>query len=99
MDTSNDNKNLNRRRAFRIYDQINLLYHKIESINESLDNKSPSSITEHIGCSLSQTETESKKSLPVSYSQENDTLNVNISANGISFTCKEELLVGDHLVI
>lgn len=37
--------------------------------------------------------------LPTSKSRENDTLNVNISAGGLSFTCKEQLRPGDYLQI
>jgi len=67
---------LNRRRASRIYEKVDLYYQKISAVS-----------------------TDDIQALPQSSSQENETLNVNISATGISYTCKEELQVGDTLLL
>ncbi len=98
MNTSKENNNSNRRRAFRVYEQVNLLFHQIEYIDDRPDNNSSISIADHISHSLA-TKNAPEKSLPDSYSQENDSLNVNISSTGISFTCKEKLHAGDYLCI
>ena len=105
MDLSPTNKKtINRRRAFRIYEQADLFYHKIETSQENdvelnfnhiIDRAVPSSSTN----SISSEEPSFEQSLPDSNSGENDTLNVNISSTGISFTSKEELVPGDYIVI
>lgn len=97
-----NSKKLNRRVAFRIYEQVNLYFHKvdcsqIDEFRPGFDNSltlSPSAnpVAEITGQSAEQ-------SLPHSQSRENDTLNVNISSSGIAFTCKEALNPGDYLVI
>jgi len=87
------NKNTaNRRRASRIYEQADLFYQKIS--NETDDAK-PSNSSDGVNL-LAE---EGAQQAPESQSQENETLNVNISATGISFTCKEELQAGEHLVV
>jgi len=87
------NKNTaNRRRASRIYEQADLFYQKLSS---EADYAKPSNHWGDAGL-LSQ---EGAQKLPKSHSQESETLNVNISATGISFTCKEELQEGDHLLL
>lgn len=95
---------LNRRLAFRIYQRANLFYHKIDrnlSIQNSPDREPVALITR-----ASQRQTEIggisddpsfEAMLPASESLENDTLNVNIGAGGIAFTCKEKLQAGDYL--
>jgi len=100
-----DTNKSNRRHSFRIYDQVNLFFHKIEhdeigdaklNFNNSTDN-----VTQSLEKNLPSSKTSSSPDdfLPDSHSQENDTLNVNISASGISFTCKEELVPGDYLML
>ncbi len=95
-------KSTNRRVAFRIYEQVNLFYHKIDpdQLQEQYTDFSP------ILDSFTQSQTSAQSSisattalLPASSSQENDTLNANISASGIAFTCREELEIGDYLMI
>lgn len=94
--------NLNRRRAFRIIEQVDLFYHPVESyqategkpefnnmITQALINSNASS------SDLSSVE----QRLPDSHSKENETLNVNISSSGISFTCEDKLMAGDYLMI
>ncbi len=90
--TLSDNK-INRRIAARIYEQSNLFYRKID--RKQFGESQPSFDT-----LLDNDEsTPADASLPASQSQENDTLNVNISATGIAFTSKEQLKPGDHLLL
>lgn len=101
----NGNK-LNRRVAFRVYEEANLFYHKIDR-NQV---KEPPADFDNMltSVALSQASTQFSggsaissidKSLPDSQSLENDTLNVNISSSGIAFTCKDELKADDYLMI
>lgn len=99
-------KPLNRRIAFRIYEETNLFYHKIDkplpnkpihSFEEMLPGFTQNQATD--GASLNSQPSSPDKSLPSSRSLENDTLNVNISSSGIGFTCKEELNRGDYLML
>ncbi|MDP3330677.1 MAG: PilZ domain-containing protein [Methylococcaceae bacterium] len=94
----NDNKS-NRRVALRVYEQANLFYQKIalSQLNETqpgFDN-----ILNGFAQSQTSSHTNDEPSFPYSQSQENDTLNVNISASGIAFTCQEELKTGDYLML
>lgn len=88
----------NRRAAFRIYEQSNLFYRKLDrsqagSAELDFDDILESFIHPHA-------ETASlEASLPPSQSQENATLNVNISASGIAFTCQQQLEAGDYLML
>ena len=95
MDINKANNNSNRRRAFRIYEQVDLFFHKSDSEDEIQESIPANTIKE----SLAKSYIASEQSLPDSLNQENDSLNVNISTSGISFTCKEELVAGDHLII
>ncbi|MDP2179955.1 PilZ domain-containing protein [Methylicorpusculum sp.] len=95
-------KKLNRRVAFRVYEQVNLYFHKVDSsqINEfrpEFDNSLALSPSDQSSTQI--TGQSEEQSLPNSQSRENDTLNVNISSSGIAFTCKEALNPGDYLVI
>lgn len=103
MSIDKPNKNqINRRRAFRIYEQVDLFYQKIspDQSNEAFP---------HLSHAVTQSQTENNSSsaddsafnrqLPESHSQENDTKKVSISSSGISFTSKEELMAGDNLMI
>lgn len=80
--SDHNNKKTNRRRAFRIYEPANLFYFPIQSGQEV-----PST---HVVI-------DDKDPLPSSSCQENDSLNVNISSSGISFTCRENYQPGDYL--
>jgi len=71
--------NANRRRSFRIYDNVDIFYQKIGQ-QDSLNS-------------------DQLQKLPESLSNENATLNVNISSSGISFTCKEVLKPGDIILV
>jgi hypothetical protein len=88
-----DNK-LNRRLAFRIYDQVNLFYHKIDH-NQAAESRLDFGNIIDNSSSMSQI----TENLPDSQSQENDTLNVNISSSGMAFTCKDKLQTGDYLMV
>lgn len=98
MSTTNDNKS-NRRVALRVHEQVNLFYQKISlsQLNETQPGFN------NILNSFAQSQTSSRiteeTSFPFSQSQENDTLNVNISTSGIAFTCQEELKNGDYLML
>ncbi len=86
-------KTLNRRTAFRIYEQANIFYHKIDSQLLTQPQANFDNILNNVAASQTST------SLPASESRENDTLNVNISASGIAFSCNDELQVGDYLLL
>jgi len=94
--------NLNRRRAFRIFEQVDLFYHPIE-IDQETEGKFE--FNEMITQSLISNNTQSSEfisvdqRLPTSHSKENETLNVNVSSTGISFTCEDKLIAGDYLMI
>jgi len=95
-----DKKNLNRRRAFRIYEQVNIFYQKIDSWSENDGKNNFNDLINHAEPSKdSNTTTSFEQSLPDSESKENDSLNVNISSTGISFTSKEEMAAGDYLMV
>jgi PilZ domain len=94
----NDKKS-NRRVALRVYEQVNLFYQKIllSQLNGTqngfvnpLDSTPESGVASGLPV---------EPSFPHSHSQENDTLNVNISSSGIAFTCTEELKAGDCLML
>jgi len=105
MDIKKAKNILNRRHALRIFEQADIFYHKINIAPEIeakldfdtiLDNTIVQSQTNK---DLSPTNSNFNPLLPESYSQENDTLNVNISTSGISFTCEEKLNTGDYLML
>lgn len=85
-------KNKNRRVFFRIYDEVNLLYTKIDEkqladprpVFDTILNENLLSIT------IEKNATQLKK---------NDTRNVNISASGMAFMCEDALKEGDYLAI
>jgi hypothetical protein len=106
MEKISTKKNINRRRAFRIYDQMQIFYSKIDQKNvtephppfDTFLNKF--SMPGEIGPS-GQTR---KKALPDAMPpgpelKEHDTLNVNISASGIAFSCEDRFNEGDYLLI
>jgi hypothetical protein len=88
-------KKINRRVAFRIYERVNLFYHKINpaEVLAPIDDYRDM-LTTHI-----KPDSLGIDRLPISQSQENDALNVNISSTGMAFTCKEELQVGEYLMV
>ena len=88
-------KKSNRRVALRVYEQVNLFYQKI---NTSQLNETQSGYDKIIN-KFNQSEIVGQTSFPNSQSQENDTLNINISSSGIAFTCKEELKADDYLML
>lgn len=99
-------KNINRRLAFRIYEQVNLFYQKIEpeqiveppaDFDNLLNSFKQTQTHRHVYKHSSQSPLVA--SLPLSESNENDTLNVNLSSSGIAFTCKDTLVPGDYLAL
>ncbi|QBC29658.1 PilZ domain-containing protein [Methylomonas sp. LW13] len=88
-------KKLNRRVAFRIHEQANLFYRKLDHDGQM---QAPENFHDLLGNS-NPPDTVSPQALPDSQSQENDTLNVNISASGIAFTAQEPLQTGDYLML
>ncbi|MDD4906792.1 MAG: PilZ domain-containing protein [Methylobacter tundripaludum] len=108
MDKINVTKNKNRRVFFRIYDEVNLFYQKIDEklLTEPqpvFDNISstPSSPTglEKVSQDSALLLPRLEKNLPDSQFKENETRNVNISASGMAFDCEDALKEGDYLVI
>jgi len=106
MDKVKSEKNKsNRRQAFRIYEQVDLVFHKIEFEQEQLNNTNFNNILKSTVQNFDTETSESnihnsvESTLPVSLSHENETLNINISSTGISFTSKEMLVPGDYLML
>jgi hypothetical protein len=110
MDKVNMTKNKNRRVSFRIYDEVNLFYKKIDEklvaepnpafdniLNDSLDIDRVSQNSVLLSPGL-------KKKLPDVTVQglqfkEHGSRNVNISASGMAFNCDDALKEGDYLAI
>ncbi len=106
MDKENSEKNKsNRRQAFRVYEQVDLVFYKIELEQEQLNNADFSNILNstvqsfNAETSASDANNSVESTLPASLSHENETLNINISSTGISFTSKEKLDSGDYLML
>lgn len=105
MDKAKAEKNdSNRRRAFRVYEEVDLIFHKIDFNQEQLKNTGFNNILSTVVQSFDTTPSSSTPTLiepllPASHSQKNNTLNINISSTGISFTCNEKLMVADYLMI
>ncbi|WP_367154392.1 PilZ domain-containing protein [Methylomonas sp. HYX-M1] len=76
-------KTINRRLAYRVYDQAHLIFSKLEQEPEQL----PPAVSAYPPIPV----------LPNSKAKENDTLRVNISSNGVAFTCEQPLYPGDML--
>lgn len=99
-------KQVNRRRAFRIDELVNLFYRKLDSEHiieepaewgEMLLHTPESGTSRLVSSSLAAGDLEALA--PISQTRENDTLNVNISASGIAFTCQESLQPGNYLML
>lgn len=113
MDKVNVTKNKNRRVFFRIYDEVNLFYQKID---ETLLTEPQSAIDDILNAPSWSTDMERgsqdralelhgpEKNLsdvmtPGLQFNENETRNVNISASGMAFNCEDSLKEGDYLAI
>lgn len=107
MDKVDMMKNKNRRAAFRIYDEVNLFYKKIDeqlvtdpyaTVDEILDIPPTTINVEHRvrGVTLLPG---LKKNVPDWQFKEDGVRNVNISASGIAFNCDDALKEGDYLAI
>lgn len=105
MDKVQAEKNTsNRRQALRIYEQVDLVFHKLEFNEEQLYNpefnNTLSGTVKSFNCENELYDIDAVESqLPSSSSQKNETLNINISSTGISFTSKEELMPDDYLIL
>ncbi|MDP1771531.1 MAG: PilZ domain-containing protein [Methylobacter sp.] len=97
-------KNKNRRVSFRIYDEVNLFYQKID---ETLLTEPQSAIDDILNAPSWSTDMDTglpEKNLPEGKMpgfqfNENETHNVNISASGMAFNCEDALKEGDYLAI
>lgn len=107
MDKVNMTKDKNRRVSFRIYEEVDLFYQKIDeelateshSTLETVLNKPLSPISSE---RLSQDLPASEKNLPDALMpdfqfKENETCDVNISESGMAFYCVEAFKEGDYL--
>ncbi len=85
------NRQSDRRRAFRIYEQVDLCYQKLDTLSElqNVDIHEP----------LQEALPHTTNGLPESHAECNTTRNVNISSSGVSFTCQEALQPGDYLML
>ncbi|TAN70910.1 MAG: PilZ domain-containing protein [Methylobacter sp.] len=104
MDKVNMMKNKNRRSFFRIYDEVNLFYQKIDEkmMTEShsiLDDRSFSTDIARRAQDPAMLLPKPEENLPDLQFTENETRNVNISASGIAFNCDDALKEGDYLLI
>lgn len=108
MDKVNMTKNKNRRAFFRIYDEVNLLYKKIDEslltepqpvfnavLNTDSSSKGAEKGSQDSVLSLSKLE----QYLPDAQFKKDDVLNVNISASGIAFNCNDAFKEGDCLIL
>ncbi len=95
---SPQNKLTNRRRAFRIYEPVDLFYQKV---NKQGENGTHFDLPESLPDTKNTDDVKSiaDQPLPTSKVHENDALNINISNSGASFTCKEKLKPGDSLIL
>lgn len=113
MDKVNMAQNKNRRVSFRIYDQVNLFYQKIDkqllaelnpAFDNILNNHSFSTEFERESQDSALLLASQEKNLPdvmIPDFQVNDhgTCDVNISTSGMAFNCEDALKEGDYLVI
>lgn len=106
MDKVNMRKDKNRRGSFRIYDEVNLSYKKIDEVwggnsRPIPDNIDPSFSTdiEKVPRNLAALLPTLEKDLPDLPFNEHESHNVNISASGMAFNCEDALKEGDILVI
>jgi len=104
MDKVNMAKNKNRRVFFRIYDEVNLFYKKIDekSATELLNSRSLNNGIQPEGAALPLFKPDNN--LPdaimsgVQFNK-SETCNINLSAGGLAFNCKDAFNEGDCLVI
>jgi hypothetical protein len=106
MDKVSMRKNKNRRGYFRIYDEVNFSYKKIDQTwasypNLIADNREPSFSTDiaKVRQDLTSLLPKLEKDLPDLAFNEYESRNVNISAGGMAFNCNDALREGDILAI
>ncbi len=89
----------NRRRSFRIYEQVDMCYQQLDTHLKSApdpDTPKPRTVSSQTAVLPPST---IEDEFPESVCRQNSTLNINISTSGISFTCKDEFKPGDYLMI
>lgn len=91
MDKANRVQDINRRISFRIYDQVNLFYQKI-------DEQQLAEPYSHLHTILDNVSLQPSIRLDLPF-EKHETCDVNISASGIAFNCEEEFRSGDYLLI
>lgn len=91
MDKANRVQDINRRISFRIYDQVNLFYQKI-------DEQQLAEPYSHLHTILDNVSLQPSIRLDLPF-EKHETCDVNISASGIAFNCEEEFQSGDYLLI
>jgi hypothetical protein len=109
MDKANKTKDNNRRVSFRIYDRVNLFYKKIDEkrlaepypafdnvTNDFLLPSEPEKVSQDLAVPTPRLDEELPEDMQF---DEDDALNVNISASGMAFTCDDAFKEGDYLVI
>lgn len=108
MDKVNMRKDRNRRGYFRIYDEVNLSYKKIDEkpvdeppffFDTILNDRSFSTDNESVSQDSASSLPRLEKDLPELEFKEHESHNVNISASGMAFKCNDALNEGDLLVI
>lgn len=106
MDKVSMRKNKNRRGSFRIYDEVNFSYKKIDQTwasypNLIADNSDPSFSTDiaKVRQNLTSLLPKLEQDPPDLAFNEYESRNVNISAGGIAFNCDDALREGDILAI
>jgi hypothetical protein len=97
--TKVNDKKSNYRVALRVYEQVNLFYQIITLSQLNKTQPGFDNILSSFALSQTTGRQTDVQSFPYSQSQENDTLNINISSSGIAFTCKDELKAGDYLML
>ncbi len=91
MDKVNMMKNKNRRVFFRIYDEVNLFYQKID--------EQPATEPQPVFDNIFSNQSALLLPKPDLQFNEHETCNVNISASGMAFNCDDALKEGDYLII
>jgi hypothetical protein len=108
MEKVNMRKSKNRRGYFRIYDEVNLSYKKVDEkwvtdqhpiLDNALNDHSFSTDSESVPQDPVSSLPRLERDLPDLEFKEHESHNVNISVSGMAFKCNDALNEGDFLVI
>lgn len=112
MDKVNMTKNQNRRGSFRIYDEVNLFYKKIDEKWVTESQPAFDNISNNRSLSIESGRESQDAALPLPKLEsnppdvmadfqfkENEACDINISASGLAFNCNDALKEGDCLII